>query len=248
MLTAKFTNISEWKAIVGAIGDIVEEAMFICTDDGVTFRGMDGSHVALLDITFPKSSFEFYEHKASFFGINIADFKSVLNSCGNDDLVEISIEKEHEMKIKVEGTLKMEFSLKLIEKTEINTPIPKIDCKTKAIIDPTVLTRILSNLHSISEYIAIDSKPEGMQFLSVGDSGDAVITIDRNSPNLIKYETSEDSNTSYSLDYIAKIIRNIGKASHSISLEYANKNPLHILFEMPSMITVNYYLAPKITN
>ncbi len=52
-------NVGEWKAIVNAIGAIVEDAMFICNSDGITFRGMDASHVSLLDITFPKSSFEF---------------------------------------------------------------------------------------------------------------------------------------------------------------------------------------------
>lgn len=248
LLQARLNNVNEWKAVVGAIGDIVEEAMFICTDDGVTFRGMDGSHVALLDVTFPKSSFEFYEHKTSFFGINIADFKAILNSCGNDDLVEISIEKDHEMKIKADGTLKMEFNLKLIEKTETNTPIPKIDYKIKATIEPIVLTRVLSNLRSISEYIEIDSKIGGMQFLSKGDSGDAVITIDKNSSDLKKYETLEDANAVYSLDYMAKIIRNIGKASKNISIQYSSKNPMHMIFEMPSMITVNYYLAPRIEN
>jgi len=248
LLTAKFTNVSEWKAIIGAIGDIVEDAMFICTDDGVTFRGMDGAHVALLDVTFPKSSFESYEHTTSFFGINIADFKAVLNSCGNNDLVEISIEEEHEVKIKVDGTLKMKFNLKLIEKTETNIPIPKIDYKTKATIEPATLTRVLSNLRSISEYIEIDSKIEGIQFLSKGDSGDAVISIEKNSSDLKKYETLEDTNAVYSLDYMAKIIRNIGKTSKNISIQYSNKNPMHMIFEMPSMITVNYYLAPRIEN
>lgn len=246
LLHARLNNVYEWKAVVSAIGDVVEEAMFICTADGVTFRGMDSAHVALLDVTFPKSSFTYYKNKTSFFGINIEDFKAILNSCGNDDLVEIRIQQENEMKIKVEGTLKMEFNLKLIEKTETNTPIPKIDYKTKASIDPSVLTRVLSNLRSISEYISINSQIEGMQFLSKGDSGDAMITIQKNSPELMKYETLEDTLGVYSLDYMAKIIRTIGKASRNISLEYSNKNPMHMLFEMHSEITVNYYLAPRI--
>jgi proliferating cell nuclear antigen len=248
LLHARINNVFEWKAVVSAIGDIVEEAMFICTNDGVTFRGMDTAHVALLDVTFPKSSFTFYKNKTSFFGINIVDFKAILNSCGNDDLVEISIEKDHEMNVKVNGSLKMEFNLKLIEKTETNTPIPKIDYKTKATIEPAVLTRVLSNLRSLSEYISINSQIQGMQFLSKGDSGDAMISIEKNSPELMKYETLEDTNAVYSLDYMAKIIRNIGKASRNISIEYSNQNPMHMLFEMNSQVTVNYYLAPRIEN
>ena len=49
---------SEWKAVLNAIGDIGDEAMFICNDDGITFRGMDPTHIALLDVTFPRTSFE----------------------------------------------------------------------------------------------------------------------------------------------------------------------------------------------
>lgn len=61
---------SEWKAVLNAIGDLVEDAMFICNSDGITFRGMDASHVALLDVTFPKSSFEELDTQTSFFGLH----------------------------------------------------------------------------------------------------------------------------------------------------------------------------------
>jgi len=69
LLNAKIKNVEEWKAILNAIGGLVDEAMFICNDDGITFRGLDPAHVALLDITFPKSSFESLESKTSFFWI-----------------------------------------------------------------------------------------------------------------------------------------------------------------------------------
>ena len=68
----------EWKAILSAISDLVEDAMFIVNDDGITFRGMDPSHVALLDVTFPKSSFDHLESETSFFGIRVDDFKNRL--------------------------------------------------------------------------------------------------------------------------------------------------------------------------
>jgi len=48
LLHAKIKNVSEWKAILSAIQDIVDDAMFICNDEGITFRGMDPAHVALM--------------------------------------------------------------------------------------------------------------------------------------------------------------------------------------------------------
>ena len=56
-LNCQIKNVEEWKATVDAISVIVEDAMFIVNHDGISFRGTDPSHIALLDITFPKSSF-----------------------------------------------------------------------------------------------------------------------------------------------------------------------------------------------
>jgi len=47
---------------------------------------------------------------------------------------------------------------------------------------------------------------------------------------------------------MAKIIRDIGRASKTVNMEYANQHPIHILFEMPSMARVEYYLAPRVEN
>jgi len=61
-----------------------------------------------------------------------------------------------------------------------------------------------------------------------------------------KLDLQEDSSAVYSLEYMARIIRDIGKASKIVNMEYADKNPIHISFEMPSMARVEYYLAPRV--
>ena len=238
----------EWKAVVSAISDVVEDAMFICNDDGITFRGMDPAHIALLDVTFPKSSFDVLETKTSFFGIKVGDFKKVLFACGNNDTVEFIIENQDVLKINSTGTLEMKFTLKLIEKTETNTPIPKVDYKAKASLDPNVFSRILTNIQPLSEYVSINCKNEKIQFSGKGDIGDAQINIEKGNPELKNLETLEITNAVYSLDYMAKIIRNIGKAAKNVSIEYSNQNPMHMLFEMPSKVRVDYYLAPRVEN
>jgi len=105
LLKARIRNVGEWKAVLNAIGDIVEDAMFIVNDDGITFRGMDPSHVALLDVTFLKSSFDVLESKTSFFGIRVDDFKTVMNTVSNDEVVEMIINDQGIMKISITGTL-----------------------------------------------------------------------------------------------------------------------------------------------
>jgi len=248
LLKARIKNVEEWKAIINAIGDIVEDAMFICNTDGITFRGMDPSHVALLDITFPKSSFEDLESRTSFFGIRIDDFKKVMNAAANNDVVELEILDSGIMKVSINGALKMEFNIKLIEKTEVNTPIPKVDYKSRISLDPNTLARILSNLQPISEYVKIDCNTDKVQFSGKSEMGDAKIDLEKGNPELKSIDTSEDTSAVYSLEYMTKIIRDIGRASKKMNMEYASKKPIHMMFEMPSMTRVEYYLAPRVEN
>jgi len=248
LLEAKFTNIGEWKAILQAIGDIADEAMFICNQEGITFRGIDPAHVALLDITFPKLSFASFECHATFFGISVSDFKNILSSASNEDQVELIIENPHKMKISISGGLQMKYDLNLIERSEVNTQIPKIEATSKISLSPDTLAKIMSNIERVSESVTISSIPEKIQFRGSGNIGKAEVDLEKGNSELSMLEVSQDSSSVYSLEFMAKIIRNIGKASKNVNMEYGTETPMHMLFEMPSMTKVEYYLAPRIEN
>ena len=248
LLRAKIKNVTEWKAVLNAIGEIVEDAMFICNSDGITFRGMDPSHIALLDVTFPTSSFEELESKTSFFGLRVEDFKKVLNTASNTDVIELLITDANMMKVSIQGSLNMEFNIRLIERSEVNTPIPKVDYTSNISLDPNTLSRILSNIQQISEYVTIRCQKDKVEFSGKGDAGDAKIDLEKGNPELSSLEALEDTTAIYSLEYMAQIIRDIGRASKKVNMECASKNPIHMMFEMPSMTRVEYYLAPKVEN
>jgi proliferating cell nuclear antigen len=248
LLETKFTNIGEWKAILQAIGDIADEAMFICNQDGITFRGVDPAHVALLDITFPKSSFTLFECHATFFGISVSDFKNILSSASNDDEVELVIDSPHKMRISINGSLQMKYYLNLIERSEVNTQIPKIEATSKIALSPDILAKIMANIERVSENVTISSIPEKIQFSGSGNTGKAEVDLEKNNTELSLLEVTKDSSSVYSLEFMAKIIRNIGKASKNVNMEYGTETPMHMLFEMPSMTKVEYFLAPRIEN
>ena len=246
LLETKFTNIDEWKAILQAISDIAEEAMFICSQDGITFRGMDPSHVALLDITFPKSSFESFECNATFFGIHVSDLRNILSVASSADTIELKIDDPHMMKIFITGSFEMRYTLNLIERSEVNSPVPKVHSKSKIALSPSMLSKIISNVEKVSEYITISSKPEMIQFEGDGIIGSVQMDIKNTDSELSCFDVQEDSSSVYSLEYMARITRNIGRASKNVSMEYGTQTPIHLLFEMESKAKAEYYLAPRI--
>ena len=246
LLKAKITNVGEWKAILSAIDEIVEEAMFICNTDGITFRGMDSSHVSLLDITFPKSSFDELESTTSFFGVRTNEFKNILSGASDDDTVEFQIENEGNLRILINGTLSMAFTLRLLEKTETNIPVPRVKLNSKIKLTPSALTKIVTNLEKVSEYVTIRSLSDRVEFSGKGDAGDVKIDLLKTDPDLEVLDATTESTSIYSLEFMAKVIRSIGRASKSVSMQYGTQTPMHIEFEMPSMTKVAFYLAPRV--
>lgn len=94
MLIARSRSAEEWKTVVSAISTIVEEATFEATSEGISFRGMDPSHVALIDAQLLNSAFEQYLCDGSIrFAVRVDEFLKLLKRAGKDDSIEISIGK-----------------------------------------------------------------------------------------------------------------------------------------------------------
>ena len=92
VFSAKTNGSDEWKAVISAISTLVEEATFESTVEGISFRGMDPSHVALIDVSWPNSAFEKYECDSDIkFGVRIDEFSQLIKRAGKNESIEINI-------------------------------------------------------------------------------------------------------------------------------------------------------------
>ena len=60
MFLAKTATSAEWRAVAAAVKTLVEEATFDANSEGITFRAMDPSHVALVDLVWPVAAWANY--------------------------------------------------------------------------------------------------------------------------------------------------------------------------------------------
>lgn len=77
-LNLEIKNVTEWKAILSAISNLSDEAMFLCNDDGITFRGMDKSHLAYLSVNFLVHHLKFMNLKHHFLFYQLKNSKTSL--------------------------------------------------------------------------------------------------------------------------------------------------------------------------
>jgi len=244
---AKTKSPEEWRAVISAISTLVDEATFEATVEGISFRGMDPSHVALIDIHWPNSAFEAYECDTALkFGVRVDEFSKMIRRADKKDAVEITVGDDSMLHIKISNSYRREYKMRLIESSASSTPLPKLTFNSKVVLTAGAFDKILSDVQIISEYISIESEPKKVEFSGKGDSGEADIILDSDSEGLEELSIQEDSKATYSLDYLSKITKAVSTVGGSIAAEYSSKMPLRLEFRVANVGRIHFYLAPRV--
>ena len=244
-LNLEIKNVMEWKASLSAISDLADEAMFLCNDDGITFRGMDKAHIAYLSLTFPKSSFNVYEYETTFFILPIKEFKNIFDTATNNAIVKLQIEEGDHITILIKDDFEIVYEQKLIAKELGIVSIPKMEAKSKFIMPPSTFTKIIEDIEKISRYVTLSTFTNNIKFSGKGESGTGTVDLQQGVSGLEQLEIIENSSATYSLEYITGILQSIGKISEKSTIEFGTGRPIHISFEMTNKITAEYFLSPR---
>lgn len=244
VFSAKTSGSDEWKAILSAISTLVEEATFEATAEGISFRGMDPSHVALIDISWPNSAFEKYECDGDIkFGVRIDEFSKLIKRSDKTEGIEISL-SDNMLLISI-GKNK-QYKMRLIESSATDTPLPKIPYDTRISLATGLFDKILGDVQVVSDYLTVMTNATKSEFSGKGDSGEVLISLQKQQDELSEISVKEESTGTYSLEYLNPIVKAVGTASGSIVCEYSSAKPLRIEFKVANMGRIHFYLAPRV--
>ena len=252
-------NSEIWKSVSSAIMTIIDEALFDAGPEGITFRSMDPSHIALIDINWPSSAFEQYHCSSTIkFGVRIDEFSKIIKRANSNDSIEIGIKDNSSLNVKTSGSGYLRnYKMKLIESTGSSSPLPQMTFNSKIVIGTAALDKILNDIGVVSEKITIDtnnsvSNNKTAIFSGDSDRGEVKVTMDANDDksnveSLQEINVKENSKSAYNIDFISKIIRAIGhQLSNLVTIEYSSNKPLRLEFLLTSMVRIQFYLAPRI--
>lgn len=246
-LIAKTKGPDEWKAITSAISTLVEEATFEATSESISFRGMDPSHVALIDILWPNSTFERFECDSAIkFGVRVDEFSKLIGRAEKNDSVELNITEENMLVVKISNGYKKQYKMRLIESTAGSTPLPKISFNAKIAMSIAALDKILSDIQVVSDYISIESTTDKAVFIGRGDAGEAVITLESGSEGLEELNVKDESKATYSLEYLSSIVKAMKSNAGGVVCEYSTKMPLRLEFKVSNVGRIHFFLAPRV--
>lgn len=227
---------------INAISEIVEEATFSIDQDGLYFRGMDASHVALIDLISANQDWEKWEvSNNGNFALRLDEFCKILKSLRKKESLSLSTENGSILAIK---TPSMQMNLRIIEASAIDCPLPKVSYNSLFSVTGNELDRIMKQISSISRYITFVTMNQLVEFSGKGDNGDVKITLEKGDPYLVEINNRESSKAMYSLEYLQAFLKHT--KNHTMTLEYSTKMVMRIETKLSHTTRIHFYLAPKV--
>ena len=231
VFSAKTSGSEEWKAVISAVSTLVEEATFEATVEGISFRGMDPSHVALIDISWPNTAFEKFSCDGDIkFGVRIDEFSKLIKRADKSNAIEINISDDNMLLVTIGKNKK--YKMRLIESSASDTPLPKIPYDTKISLTTTSFDKVLGDVQVVSDYLTINATKSQAEFSGKGDSGEVNIVLEKNKDELTELDVKEDSSGTYSLEYLNPIVKAVGTSVETITCEFSSSKPLRIEFKV----------------
>lgn len=249
MFYAKAATSSEWKAVGAAVKTLVEEATFDATGEGLTFRAMDPSHVALVDLSWPLTAWEKYEcDKPTKFSLRVEDLVKLIGRSETKDSIEISATEEDAISVKFTNGYKREFTIHLIESSGGAAPLPKLEFDTKATLTKTILEKVLGDISVVSDQVTIQASKDKLTFSGKSDVGKAEIGLLKNDADVLDLQVGTDSKATYSIDYILGILKALGGVTDTVQMELSTKKPVRLQLKLNDQgATIWYFLAPRVS-
>ena len=242
---AKTSGSEEWKAVISAVSTLVEEATFEATVEGISFRGMDPSHVALIDINWPNSAFEKYNCDSDIkFGVRIDEFSKLIKRADKSNAIEINISDDNMLLVTI-GT-KKKYKMRLIESSASDTPLPKIPYDSAISLTSSAFDKILGDVQVVSDYLTINTTENQAEFFGKGDSGEVNIVLENGKGEITDLDVKAKCTGTYSLEYLNPIIKAVGSTVETVTCEFSTAKPLRIEFKVANLGRIHFYLAPRV--
>jgi len=236
------------KDSISVISDLVNEARFKVTKDGLDLVAMDPANVAMVIFKFLSSSFTEYEvEKDMEIGVNLTNLRQILRRVSASDIVTLEVTEENKLKVQLKGKTKRTFSLPLIELEEKEQRIPNLTFPVAITAKSTLLNDAVADADIVAESVSFAAEAGTFTISAEGDLSQAHIEAKNDDDTKIKSETTAKVKAKYSIEYLKKMI-NASKLSDNVEIFFNQDYPLKLEYKVMDKLLLSFILAPRVEN
>ncbi|BGP39503.1 proliferating cell nuclear antigen [Rhodotorula kratochvilovae] len=170
------------KKVLDAVKELVTDANFDCSDEGIKLQAMDNSHVALVSLNLVRSGFTQYRcDRDMSLGMSLTSLQKIVKCAANNDMVTLRADESQDvlaLLFEAKHTDRVgEYEMKLMDIDQEHLGIPDTVYDAEIDLSSAEFARIIRDLKELGESVKIEVSKEGVRFSAEGDIGNASVTL-----------------------------------------------------------------------
>ena len=232
------------KETVNVISTLINEAKFKITGDGIRVMAVDGSHIAMIDLSLKASAFEEFRADEMDLGIDLEKLKTVLRNSKSEDTIHILYNSDRNiLEFKLDD---IEMTMALLDSSNMSEPkVPELEHKAKVVVGKDLMERGLKAASDVGTYVEFNITPEEMVIRTEGETDTMNMHLSKD--KLDELVCDEEVKSKYSLEYITSIIKSA--SAEVVTLQLSADYPVKLEFDLAKGNGhARYMLAPRVDN
>ncbi|MEM4800507.1 MAG: hypothetical protein QW065_03410 [Acidilobaceae archaeon] len=239
----KYPDAKVFSGFVSALVEIMDEALFSITEEGMRVRGMDPAKISYIEVFMPREAFLEYELKEDSveMGLNLDTLKSiVVAKKGNP--IEFRVASNRVL-VSIEDITIKRY---VLPNLEVSVSVPeevKLEHKARALLISDAFKKAVKDIEGVSDVLELKADEEQ---LVIGALEKKVLArFTRETSALLFLEVEEESSSKYDTSYVSRVTALSGVAD-TLEVGFSTEKPLELKFKSPDGSLVRYLLAPTI--
>jgi proliferating cell nuclear antigen PCNA len=232
------------KYILESIAEIVDEASFFFDENSFRINGADPSIISKVEVYLNKEFFnDYHVDESRELGVEMSSLDKIAKRIlFNDKFTMKSKINEGSLELVLDGGIERRFDASLIE---ISNNLPKIALEFPVMveIDTETFKNSIKDLAVIGGSVIFDASPGQMVMSSIGETGNAVVTIKNANDTVREMLVNKSCSARYNISYLMSFLK-AGLISDTIRIFFGDKDlplKLEFVFDNGNMM---FYLAP----
>ena len=251
MFKAVLRDISLIRDSLDTVSSLINEGTFKVSSNGLSLIAMDPTNSAMVIYDLLASAFDEYECTGDVkMTVSIPYFVSILKRASAGDSVEFKLlDGSNVLTIRMIGDSTRTFTIPLLETYAQETKPPEKlteGFKTEVEVEASTIREGVKDAMMISDCVSFSCDGNSFTMQALGDTNEASLQLNNESPSLIKIDAKEAVKSKYSVEYLEKMTK-LSKVSKTVVIKFANDYPLQLDYLVTDKLKVSFILAPRIS-
>ena len=229
------------------ISELVNEASFRVTKEGLELIAMDPANVAMVVFKLLSSSFVEYQiDEDLLLAVNLSNMRQILRRAKPSDMLSLEV-ADNKLLIVLKGNTRRTFSLPIIDLEQKEQKVPELQFPLSITTSSEHLNDAIEDVDIIGESVSLIAEKDKFSILAEGDLSRAHIEIPTDDQTSVIIQGNEKIKAKYSIEYLKKMIA-AGKLCPNVTLRFNADYPLKLEYKVIDRLLLFFILAPRVEN